>query len=353
MSDTTQSGDTNTTPVAPAETASAPAQPAAPAFGTSRGSGLGRGKRATHTVTESQTAPAAGYQPTAIQVVNTAREYKNPFAPAAVSSEATSPAPAAEQPAAPAAPAAALEEQPAEGSARVSRADETRPESRPTETIQPQPAPTPAPEPAPEKAEIKILPPEEKPHRAQSWESDSFPAAQGQQRQGDRAVFQPRGQDQRGERGDRRNRDRRDFRRDNPAGQQPSQQPAASKPPYTPALAPEQKKSGGFIGWIKGIFGGTGDETEKPADKRDNDPRTRRDNREGGGRRHHHRGGRNRGNQGGGGYHQYGNQERRFDRGDRGDRSRQRGGERGRGSHRYDRGNGNPPPEGHSGGGAI
>ena len=75
MSSTESSG-------APAEATATPAPSAAPSFGSTRGSGLARGK---------QKRPSAGrclsrlrssnYTPTAIEVVTAPREYQNPFAP--------------------------------------------------------------------------------------------------------------------------------------------------------------------------------------------------------------------------------------------------------------------------------
>src|SRR5687767_10377601 len=106
MSDQATSGEA---PVAPAETVSAPPAPVAntaqaapaasfPSFGTSRGSGLARGKRASTPATTSNTTPAASgeYTPTAIQVITTEREYKNPFAPETPAEpvQASAPAPA-------------------------------------------------------------------------------------------------------------------------------------------------------------------------------------------------------------------------------------------------------------------
>lgn len=71
---------------APAEgtaTNPAPASPAAPAsFGSTRGSGLARGKRPSHGPAPTPTASNSEYKPTAIEIVNAPREYQNPFAPA-------------------------------------------------------------------------------------------------------------------------------------------------------------------------------------------------------------------------------------------------------------------------------
>ena len=52
------------------------------AFGTTRGSGLARGKRPTPTAAPAAASATGAYQPTAIEVVTPQREYQNPFAPA-------------------------------------------------------------------------------------------------------------------------------------------------------------------------------------------------------------------------------------------------------------------------------
>ena len=76
MSSTESSG-------APAEASAPPPAPDAafPTFGSTRGSGLARGKRPTASPATA-TAAAPGYTPTAIEVINAPREYQNPFAPA-------------------------------------------------------------------------------------------------------------------------------------------------------------------------------------------------------------------------------------------------------------------------------
>ena len=92
MSSTESSG-------APAEaTATTPALDAAfPTFGSTRGSGLARGKRPAAGPAAS-TAASTEYTPTAIEVVNAPREYQNPFAPAETP-VATAPAPKPFEPA--------------------------------------------------------------------------------------------------------------------------------------------------------------------------------------------------------------------------------------------------------------
>lgn len=338
MSESVTSGEAT---VAPAETVSAPpeavpttakenaATPVA-SFGTGRGSGLARGKRGTTPASATaQNAPAGGYTPTAIQVVTAERQYKNPFAP-------EQPAPPAE-PITPIAPAAA--ELPV--SAPVASVP-AAPMQTPAETrvsVNETPATSPAsagavsalPE---EKAELKILPPEERPRPAQSWESNSFPAqspageARPQSRREDRPTFRPErrdsrpnevrpnsgsGENQGARREERSNdfrrpdrsgeprrepreprgdgRDGRDFRENRETRERREPRPLESRP--APAPVPDQK-SGGFFAWLKGLFAGDATPVEKPAEPTkagDDNPRF-----EGGGQRRHHRGGRGRSN---------------------------------------------------------
>src|SRR5436853_1736867 len=98
MSSTESSG-------APAEaTATTPAPDAAfPTFGSTRGSGLARGKGKRTNAPAAATAASTAYTPTAIEVVNAPREYTNPFAPAETPASVTEPVAAvAPAPAAPA-----------------------------------------------------------------------------------------------------------------------------------------------------------------------------------------------------------------------------------------------------------
>src|SRR4051812_14370259 len=67
----------------PAEgSATNPASNAAPSFGSTRGSGLSRGKAKRPAAPAAATAASSDYTPTAIEVVTAPREYQNPFAPA-------------------------------------------------------------------------------------------------------------------------------------------------------------------------------------------------------------------------------------------------------------------------------
>ncbi|MFT3868020.1 MAG: hypothetical protein QM715_05930 [Nibricoccus sp.] len=365
MSEVTTSGEAS---VAPVETPSAPPAPV-PAFGNSRGSGLARGKRPSASAPATKEAASGNYQPTSIQVVNHQREYKNPFAPEPASTPAATETAAVktEQPVA---------NVPAEQSAPAAPAPVASVTPAAVETN------TPAPQAAVEpKAELKILPPEEKPRPAQSWEiggSSSQPTSTsntGSRREG-RPDFRSERREPRQERGEFRPRERREGDRREQSGEQRREggeqrrEQRTFEPKPTPAVT-EAKKSG-FLGWLKGLFGG--DTTEQTQAK----PEQRQDGRSGDGRRyegnrggrHHHRGGHGRGgyrgdNRGGNrpqfgsgpeghGQHQGGpnpeshghsGEQRRFDDGNRGGGRRHHRGGRGRfrgdnrgGEHRSDSG---------------
>lgn len=285
MSSTEPSG------AAPAEaTATTPAQDAAfPTFGSTRGSGLARGKRPSTGPAASASAPASDYKPTAIEVVNAPREYTNPFAPL-------------ETPVAEVAPAAPVIETPAP--AIVAPAAAPAP-------VQPA---TVASAPAEEPAELNILPPaEQKTSTAQTWESEGFrPARERAERprreehtertepSADAPVdidsippqflyvrpgvtFVPTPRNWGGAPRERRERDE--------SAPRSSESPRANPAPA--AEAPAQ--SGGFLGWLKGLFGGPASGETVTASA----PASGEVRREGGEHRRH-RGGRNRGGQGGG-----------------------------------------------------
>lgn len=351
------------TPIpAPVETPAAPLAPAVltDGFGTSRGTGLARGKRPARPVQNQASAgspPASAYQPSAVQVLVAKTEYINPFEPEPKAEPvpapafATSTAPVADSETAPA-PAAAFE----------------APVDAP-----PAPATLRAPEP---KAELNILPPAA-PRPATSWESPGASAAAAPG--GERPVFRverkpvvareieplrpsdarpfgdpaPRRESREGGRhsqgqgrregGDLRRDDRRHQPRQGgrPGGPfaQPGQPPHAAKPSSRPAPAPE--KAAGFMGWLKGIFGGTA-ETPAPGDEISRDsargPRPEgQGRREGGGR-------------GRGGFHgqQSRNGEPRAPRPE-GERSPRPEGDQGGGGRRRrrgGRGRGGPRPDG-------
>ncbi|MBL9213951.1 MAG: hypothetical protein JNG83_00595 [Opitutaceae bacterium] len=262
MSSTESSG-------APAEaTATSPA-PAAefPTFGSTRGSGLARGKRPSAGTAAAATTATPGYTPTAIEVVNAPREYQNPFAPAETPAD---PAPA---PAAAAAPAPIAAPIVAEPESPVSVA------------------------PAPEKetpAELNILEPEQpKAVPAQTWESEGF-----------RPQREPRS-----DRPRREERPERAPRQEIPTpekflyvrpghvyvptpsnyGGAPRESAPAAPRASAPPPAPAPAKSGGFLGWLKSLFGGA---PEAPAAEENHAGEPRHDGPRSHGR---HRGGRGRG----------------------------------------------------------
>jgi hypothetical protein len=281
MSSTESSG-------APAEaTATSPA-PAAefPSFGSTRGSGLARGKRPTSGPSASTATAPSDYKPTAIEVVNAPREYTNPFAPAESQ-------PAAVETPAPVVTAPVIE--PAIETPRRESASVVPAPAAPAESAE-----------SAEKAEINILPPAEaKTSPAQTWESDGFrparesrndrprreePAAEEDVdvasipsqflyvRPGVKFVPTPRNW---GGAPRERNRPAADGA---PVARE--QAPRSSEP-AAPAPAPAAP-SGGIIAWFKSLFGGSPAATPITAG---NDGDARRD---GGGHRRH-RGGRGRG----------------------------------------------------------
>ena len=348
MTDTNTSGES----IAPAADTQAPATftatPAA-SFGSTRGSGLARGKRPSGAAAPAAAPVKSDYKPTSVAIITPEREYKNPFA----SPEPASP-PAAEP---------AIIETPI---AAVAPAAEVAPVAAPVVApVAAEPVPEPAVEPEPvhaeEKSEIQILPPAESVRPAVNWESPS--ALRREQSSGerpqrdDRPTFRPdRREDKAGAPPAEGGEPRRDsFRRD---GRQPrdprepreprqhrdpreARQPRDPRdyPQAEPRPAPEPAApvSKGFFGWLKGLFGGK--PAEVPAA-----PEVHGD-QFGGGQRHRrrHRGGRGgnpafRGDRfspggerqpggegdGRGGEHQEGGHRRRRHRGGRG---RDRGGD--------------------------
>jgi hypothetical protein len=284
----------------PAEgTATQPAPAAAfPSFGTTRGSGLARGKRpSAAAATAASTAPS-DYKPTAIEVVNAPREYTNPFAPAEAPVAEAAPAPARPEP-----------------------VQETAPV---IETVAPA-APAPV---AEEPAELNILPPaEQKTAPAQTWESEGFrPARSERPERSERPRREERAEAPADEPVDiasipekflyvrpgvtfvptPRNwggapRERRSHNESAPRSEAPRAS-ASSTPAATPA------KSGGLLGWLKGLFGGSDESASAPVTtttggesgeaRREGGHRRHRSDRggrggEGGGHRRH-RGGRGR-----------------------------------------------------------
>ncbi|MFI5337498.1 MAG: hypothetical protein ACHQ5A_11980 [Opitutales bacterium] len=148
-----------------------------------------------------------------------------------------------------------------------------------------QPA-TPAPAVVDEKAELNILPPErQKTVPAQTWESDGF-----------RPAREPR--NDRPRRDERAGGERRDeaapipskfrYERAKDGPLPPREVPS----PYAKPAASAPKKSGGFLGWLKSLFGGSA--AAKPA-VGPAQGESRQGDREGGNRHRRHRGGRGRG----------------------------------------------------------
>jgi hypothetical protein len=300
MSSTESSG-------APAEgTSTPPASNAAfPSFGSTRGSGLARGKRPAAGPAAS-TAATSDYTPTAIEVVNAPREYQNPFAPAETpAAAAPTPAPVEQAPVIITVPARAP---------RV-------PEAPVREYAAPADVAPAAPNDEP--AELNILEPaQQKTAPAQTWESEGFkptrePRGDRPPRREERSEHSERPADEPvdidsippqflyvrpgvtyvptprnwgGAPRERSERTERSERSDRPAHGSPAR--ALETTAEVPA------KSGGFLGWLKSLFGGSPAETvATPASNGANGGYQR----EGGGHRRH-RGGRNRSGGQGGGY---------------------------------------------------
>ncbi len=346
MSEQPTSGDVPAQPTAaaaPAETSSAtPASVPTATFGTGRGSGLARGKRST-TVAPSaaNTAPRGDYKPTAVQVVVAEREYQNPFAsetPPVV--EVTAPV------------STTVSITPTEGTAPEASVAkvETAP-SGPVITASPLAEPRAIPEsvapvvqsndansvePSAEKASLTILPPAETRRPSTSWDSNTPRASSGGRRE-DRPVFraerpadgrpsEPRGSSspvppresrrdgREGREGPqsregRENRDGR-FPREDRDGRPPRENrgPANDRGPAktftpvrpTPPTPAAEHKSGGFVGWLKGLFGGGAAETPSapsaaPTGNRDSQRSDDRGGSRDGSRRRHGGGGGGRG----------------------------------------------------------
>jgi len=353
MTDQNPSGDS----AAPGADHPAPAAPAETPFGTfasTRGSGLARGKRSTTPPANAEAAPSGEYKPTAVAMITPQREYRNPFASETPASQP------AEQPVPVhvAAPIPAAETQATPASA----------------------AEAPIPEAPVERSELKILPAAEANRPAVSWETPSAPpiaespAAGQRPRHEDRPIFRtegrregrPEGREPRGEpfrregsrnEGSRHEGSRNEgFRRDGPQrddsqrGGPRRQEPRAD---FVPRAVETPRSSGGFIGWLKGLFGAkkAPEETPRPAGAefpREGEGHRHRRRRRGG--RGHHQGGEHSGPryqspEGPGGDSQ--RSEHRPEGGHPGEhrRPRHRGGRgRNRGEHRT---------EGHQGGGAI
>ena len=275
--------ETSGAPLASAETVNPPA-----AFGNSRGSGLARGKRPAAPAAASAPAGAGEYRPTAIEVIATKSEYQNPFAetaPAAPAREEAKPAAAAPAP-------ASVEIKPTPPATVVTAPVES--ETKP---------------------QLNILPPEEPKRPSLSWENspaggapaDAATKPDARPRRDERPVFRPERREQK----PFEPREPRSFEAREPREPRPEQKPFEAREPREPRRdAPAEsrdfrrapaaeippKKSGGFFGWLKDLFGG-----QKPAESNGNghaapDGERSHDGHEGHrGHRRRHRGGRGRG----------------------------------------------------------
>jgi hypothetical protein len=310
MTDQNSSG-ASLAPAADTQAPAASAQTPAVSFGSTRGSGLARGKRQSSASAPTANTAKSDYKPIALEVITPASEYKNPFA---------SPEPAtapAEEP--------AKIETPAATAAAVS---EPEPVAAQADPVAEEPA---AEEPA-ERREIQILPPAEAIRPSVSWESSSpaprhderptfrpdrredaangaaaDPAAQRPDSRGPRSdsfqrqprdpreLRQPRdpreARQPRDPRDERQPRDRRFDRQ--PRDPRDEEQREDSRPQRAhEAPAPRAEAAPkGFFAWIKSLFGGS-KPAEVPAA-----PREFGGERSGDGQRHRrrHRGGRGHG----------------------------------------------------------
>ena len=320
MSDNEKSGAPTPAPADLSAPASGPADSAAPqaapasspapafgSFGSTRGSGLARGKRPASSAPANAPATPAGYKPSSLEVITPKSEYRNPFtgetsvgAPPPAEPVATAPAPVAAAPAPVAAPA-------------------------------PAPSPAPVAPATPEaKSEINILPPESTRRSEVRWEAQGAAP-----RREDRGTFQPRDRRERRDSGPRE--PRRDEGRLEPRESR-REEPRLEPREHAPHRGGERKeeaprKSGGFLGWLKGLFG----KKDKPSGRGEGTQRSHGGGRGHGGHREDSRGPRPEGQQGHGEGDQGGQRRRRR----RGGRGRRRDGDRG------------PRPEGQQGGGAI
>ena len=300
-------------------TATNPAPNADISFGSTRGSGLARGKAKRPSTPAASSAAPSNYTPTAIEVVTAPREYQNPFAPVEETPAAVTPEPAPVVAPAPAAFVPPVRVERAEAVAPIVKEEPVAPSviSSPVATD--------------EQIGLNILPPEQpKATPAQTWESEGFRPARESRNDRPRREDAPRREES--------------FRREEPRAERapfdpstipakflyirpgynyvptPSNyggaprernnhRPVASAPqaPATPAAkATETSSGGGFFGWLKSLFGGAPEApapVEAPSSEARNGERPYNGNRnrsEGGdGQRRRSRGGRGRGQRGG------------------------------------------------------
>ena len=272
--------DENTAPQAsqagadtpPPATPPAPTAPAAFGFGAAKGSGLSRGKRqAPPPAPVAVSQPTEAYIPTAIQILEPQRETFGGFGakPEARAPEiakhvdsrpevtrqhiaAKSPEPVAPAPkvSAPRAPGPVAEFEKIDDTAASDEADKPIEMAATNEEVE-----TAAESDTP--AELNILPTEPRKVQEHRWDrsNDSEP------RRGDPRRDDSRRDGRQGDRGPNRGPGQpggRDFRRDgHPEDRREGHRP--SQPSPTPAAPAVPAKSGGLLGWIKGLF------TSKPA----------------------------------------------------------------------------------------
>ena len=253
----------------PPATPPAPAAPAAFGFGAAKGSGLMRGKRQTPPAAPAAASsqPTEAYIPTAIQIVEPERETFGGFgakpeahAPEIAKHTDSRPevprqhiAARAPEPVAPVRerPTPAAESIETQEPAITNKPVETAPTTVDVESAKESDAP----------AELNILPTEPRKVQEHRWDHSSDSESRRGDSRGEDSRREGRQGGRQGDRGYNRGPGQpggRDFRRDSRSedrreGQRPSQ------PSPMPTAPEASAKSGGLLGWIKGLF------TSKPA----------------------------------------------------------------------------------------
>ncbi|KXU36414.1 hypothetical protein AXK12_03320 [Cephaloticoccus capnophilus] len=273
------------------------------AFGTSRGSGLARGKRKTITAPD---APAPqpnsnGYQPTAIEVITPKSEYSNPF-----TGETVVETPRQEELSQIETP---KHEEPLIRTSPTSEESTAEPETSTTPNSSESSGETPTTQVQP-KPELKILPPAQPNRSRQSWESPSehparraAAAATDSEKTNNAATAEaPRSRSPRGSsegrptfQPERRSRSpRSDAGSEKPSREErPKREPRSEHGPRaagSPTAKPTAKPQG-FFGWLKSLFGGGNSKPSASGSKASG----RSEQRHEGGPKRRSRGGRGRG----------------------------------------------------------
>jgi len=315
-------------------------------FGATRGSGLLRGKRPSAPAAPTASpAPSGSYKPTALEVITPQSEYRNPFTgETSVGKPAASAAATPLEEEAPAAPTAPVPE----SSAGLDAADASSGHPSPPEINVAEPTDE-------SKSELKILPPESSQRPPVHWvapsgNAGSTSAPEAPSTRDERPRREPR---ERRTSNVREPRDPQSFdprearhhggRRDRESRNDKRPRKARTSPRAPAEPTKSAKSAGGFLGWLKGLFGGA---PEEPAVAGGGDGRS-------GGRQSRHRG---RGRGGRSGY--------RTDSRNRGPRDAQRESDSadsgptdergdGRRRRRHEDSDRRPRSEGHQGGGAI